>query len=173
MLQQVTGRCRVVALILGVALLAGCGADPDNGDSLVAESYILVVDWVLAEPEFALDLATDEQTLVFVESLGPGEIDLGVQVEIVRHFEPDVDIRFIDIRTEALDDSDGEPVRDGGLLLGLGAVPLTGPLDIRGEVYRGVDSVVGYRFLIDSGGQTPVLIKPPERVEPEGLVAEP
>jgi hypothetical protein len=108
---------------------------------------------------------------VFVESLGPGDIDLEVQVDIVRHFEPVVDIRFIDTRTEALDESAaGAPVRDGGILLGLGPVPVAGPIDIRGEVYRTADRVVGYRFRVARSGQTMVLIEPPQRVEPEGLV---
>lgn len=172
-MQRLTGGHRIGAIVLCAALLAGCGADSDSGDSLVAEAYIVVLDWVLAATESAPDPASDDLPLVFVESLGPGEIDLGVQVEIVGHFEEDVDIRFIDIRTEALDESDGAPVRDGGLLVGLGAVPLTGPLDIRGEIYRTADSVVGYRFRLDRSGETPVLIKPPEQVEPEGLVVEP
>jgi hypothetical protein len=67
----------------------------------------------------------------------------------------------------------GAPVSDGGLLLGLGPVPVAGPIDIRGEVYRTVDCVVGYRFRVGRSDETMVLIEPPQRVEPEGLVGEP
>lgn len=166
------GRGVVPILVCG-AVLAGCGDDGGNGDSRVVDAYIVVVEWVLAEAEFAPDPTVGEMSPVFVESLGPG-VDLEVQVEIVRHFEPVVDIRFIDTRSEALDEFEfGAPVRDGGLLLGLGPVPVAGPIDIRGEVYRTVDRVVGYRFRVARSGQTMVLIEPPERVAPEGLVGEP
>jgi hypothetical protein len=173
MLRSATLRRVVVAIVLCGALLAGCGDDDGSRDSRVADAYIVVVEWVLAEPEFAPDPTLEEMSPVFVESLGPGEIDLDVQVEIVRHFEPVADIRFLDIRAEALDESEaGAPVRDGGLLLGLGPVPAEGPIDIRGEVYRTSDRVVGYRFRVTRSGQTMALIEPPERVEPEGLVGE-
>ena len=163
----------VVAILVSGALLAGCGSDDGSGDSGVADAYIAIVEWVLAEPEFVPDPTLDGMSPVFVESLGPGEIDLEVQVAIVRYFEPVVEIRFIDIRTEALDESEvGAPVRGGGLLLGLGPVPAAGPIDIRGEVYQTVDGVVGYRFRVAQSGQSMVLIEPPERVEPEGLVEE-
>ena len=163
----------VVAILLCGALLAGCGDDDGNRDSTVADAYIVVAEWILAEPEFAPDPTLAETFPVFVESLGPGEIDLDVQVEMVGHFEPVVDIRFIDTRTEALDETEvGAPVRDGGLLLGLGPVPAAGPIDIRGEVYRTAERVVGYRFRVARSGQTMVLVEPPEQVEPEGLIGE-
>ena len=162
----------VVAILCG-ALLAGCGDDNVNRDSTVADAYIVVVEWILAEPEFAPDPTLAETLPVFVESLGPGEIDLDVQVEMVDHFEPVVDIRFIDNRTEALDETEaGTPVRDGGLLLGLGPIPAAGPIDIRGEVYRTTDRIVGYRFRVARSDQTMVLVEPPEPVEPEGLIGE-
>ena len=170
---RTTLRRGVVAILLSGALLAGCGDDAGNRASTVADAYIVVVEWTLAGPEFAPDPTLAETFPVFVESLGPGEIDLDVQVEIVGHFEPDVDIRFIDTRTEALDETEvGAPVRDGGLLVGLGPIPAAGPIDIRGEVYRTADRVAGYRFRVAQSGQTMVLIEPPEQVEPEGLIGE-
>jgi hypothetical protein len=173
MFRRATLRRGVVVILLCGALLAGCGDDDGSRDNAVADAYIVVVEWVLSEPEFAPDPTLAEMPPVFVESLGPVEIDLDVQVEIVRRFEPVVDIRFIDTRSEALDESAvGAPVCDGGLLLGLGPVPVAGPIDIRGEVYRTVDRVVGYRFRVARSGETMVLIEPPERVEPEGLVGE-
>ena len=169
---DLTARAAVVILLCG-ALLAGCGDDSASRESGIADVYIVAIEWVLAESEFATDPALDEMSVVYVDSLGPHEIDLDAQVEVVRHFEGAVDIRFVDTRTEALDESEvGAPVRDGGLLLGLGVVPVEGPIDIRAEVYRTSDRVVGYRFRLVRSGQTMVLIEPPERVEPESLVGE-
>lgn len=174
MFRSATPRRAAVVILLCGALLAGCGDDSGSRDSAVADVYIVVVEWILAESEFAPDPALDEMSPVFIDSLGPGEIGLGVQVEVVRHFEPAVDIRFVDIRSEALDEFEvGAPVRDGGLLLGLGVVPVEGPIDIRAEVYRTVERVAGYRFRLVRSGQAMALIDPPERVEPESLVGEP
>jgi hypothetical protein len=174
MLRSVTLGRAVLAIVLCGTLVAGCGDDGGSRDIHTADSYVVVVEWILAEPEFAPDPTLDEMPPVFVESLGPGEIDLDVQVQIVQHFEPVVDVRFIDTRAEALDESEGGAhVRDGGLLLGLGPIPVEGPIDIRGEVYQTMEDVVGYRFRVARRGQTMVLIEPPERVEPEGLVGEP
>jgi hypothetical protein len=172
MLPRVMSVRSVAAVILCAALLVSCGSDANTEDTQLAEAYIVVVDWVLAEPEFAVEVALDELAVVFVESLGPAEIDLDVQVKVISHFEDQADIRFIDSRHEALEETDGSPVRDGGLLLGLGGVPLDGSWDVRGEVYRTAESVVGYRFQIDRSGITPLLAQPPDRVEPEGLVAD-
>ena len=173
MLCRTTLRRGVVAILLCGALLAACANDDGNRDSTVADAYIVIAEWILAEPEFAPDPTLVETFPIFVESLGPGEIDLDVQVEVVSHFEPVVDIRFIDTRTEALDETEnGAPVRDGGLLLGLGPIPAAGPIDIRGEVYRTADRVVAYRFRVARSGQTMVLVEPPEQVEPEGLIGE-
>jgi hypothetical protein len=165
--------CRgVVAILICGALLAGCG-DDGNRDIALADAYIVVMEWIFAQPEFAPDPTVADTRPVFVESLATSGIDLDVQVEIVNHFEPAVGIRFVDIRTEALDETAaGAPVRDEGLLFGLGPVPVAGPIDIRGEVYRAVDRVVGYRFRVGRRGQAIVLIGPPQRVEPEGLVGE-
>jgi hypothetical protein len=173
MFRRATLRRGVVPILVCGAVLTGCGDDAGRQDSTATDAYIVVVEWVLAQPEFVPDPTLAEPSPVFVESLGPGKIDLAVQVEIVRHFEPVVDIRFVDTRAEALDGSEpGAPVRDGGLLLGLGPVPVAAPIDIRGEVYRTVDHVVGYRFRVARSGQTMVLIEPPEWVEPEGLIGE-
>lgn len=170
---RTTVRRGVVAILLSGVVLAGCGDDDSNRASNVAGAYIVVVEWILAEPEFAPDPTLAETFPVFVESLGPGEINLDVQVEIVGHFGPDVDIRFIDTRTEALDETEVDaPVRDGGLLLGLGPIPAAGPIDIRGEVYQTSDRVAGYRFRVARSGRTMVLVEPPEQVEPEGLIGE-
>ena len=173
MLQRVTSVRNVVAVIACAAVLVSCGSDLDNPESSVADAYILMVDWVLDEPEFAVEVEADELVVVFVESLGPAEIELEVQIEMVGHFEDEADIRFIDSRTEALEESEGAPVREGALLLGLGGVPLDASADVRGEIYRTAESVVGYRFRIDRTGQTPVMTEPPDLVEAEGLVTDP
>jgi hypothetical protein len=66
----------------------------------------------------------DERELptVYVEPLGDGYvIDLGTQAGVVKNMESIAVIRFIDHRAEAIDKKEaGEPVREGGMLLGLG-----------------------------------------------------
>jgi hypothetical protein len=163
---------RVVAVLLCGAALGGCGDDARNDDDrFVTDAYTVAIEWVLARPEFAPDVDLEVVPPVFVDSLGPDEIDLDVQVEIVRRFEPVVDVRFTDTRGEALDATkDGAPVRDGGLLLGLGAVPITTSAEFRCEIYRSADAVVAYRFRVTREGEEMVLIEPPEPVEPEVFV---
>ena len=172
MLPRIMSLRNAAAIALCAALLVSCGSDAGTEEAPLAEAYILVVDWVLAEPEFAVEVAPDKLVVVFVESMGPAEIDLDVQVKVIAHFSDKAEIRFIDTRTEALQEADGFPVREGGLLLGLGGVPLDGSWDVRGEIYQTAERVVGYRFKIDRSGNTPSMTQPPERVEPEGLVAD-
>ncbi len=68
----------------------------------------------------------DEKKLlqVFVEPLGDGYvIDLAVQARVVTALETVARVRFIDHRAEAIDeDQPGQPVREGGLLVGLGPI---------------------------------------------------
>ena len=120
MLSRVRSVHTVLSIILCAALVISCGSDPDEAVSPVAETYILVIDWVLAEPQFAIEVEPDELPVVFVESLGPADIELVVQVAVVGHFIDTADIHFIDSRIEALEEIEGAPVRDGGLLVGLG-----------------------------------------------------
>ena len=95
----------VGAILLSAALLGACGSETTTSDSREADAYILVLEWVLAEPDLAPERTADGLPVVFVESLGSTGIDLDVQVEVVGHFEgTEVDIRFIDSRAEALDD---------------------------------------------------------------------
>ena len=172
MLKRVRSVHTVLAITLCAALVVSCGSDPDEAVNPVAETYILVIDWVLAEPQFALEVEPDELPVVFVESLGPADIELVVQVAVVGHFIDTADIHFIDSRIEALEEIEGAPVRDSGLLLGLGGVAVDGSADVRGEIYRTPESIVGYHFPIDRTGRKPVMTQPPTQVEPEGLVAD-
>lgn len=173
MLQRIRAVRRAVALVVCIALTAGCASAADSEGADLADAYILVLEWVLAEPQFAQDVATGDLPLVFVESFGSRAIDFEVQVDIIMHFEERVEVRFIDIRSEALEDLEGEPVRDGGILIGLGDLSVAAPHEIRGEVYRTEEQVDGYRFRVELGEATGFLLKPPEPIEPEVLVAEP
>lgn len=174
MMRQVARTLGLVAVVVAMAVPVGCGGETDQSANREVDAYTAVVDWVLAEPRFTTTPDPDDKLIVFIESLASGVIDLDVQIEVVGHFEELAEIRFIDTREEAVDQEEpGAPVRDGGMLLGLGAVPATGPLELRGEVYRTVDDVVGYRFMLENKGPKLVLIGPPEEVEPEGLVAAP
>lgn len=173
MLHRMRGVRRVVAIIVCAALVAACGPTPDKDESQLADAYILVLEWVLAVPDYAPNPEPDELPLVFIESLSIDAIEFGVQVDIVGYFEERVDVRFIDIRAEALEEIEGAPVRDGGILLGLGDMSIAEPRAIRGEVYQTADRISGYRFRVDFDGETAMFAEAPEPVEPEVLDSEP
>ena len=67
---------------MSAALLVGCGDDDGSRDNAVADAYIVVVEWILSEPEFAPDPTLADVPPVFVESLQPGEIDLPIRKDL-------------------------------------------------------------------------------------------
>jgi hypothetical protein len=134
-------------VLLAVGLLvtaAGCGDPQQPQTKPTAAVYQAILDEMVAEHVATTTTATAggrsdrngrsgtsredddaaDATLlpVFVEPLGEGYvIDLAVQADVIRGLEDVADVRFIDQRTEALEQSsDGQPVRDGGMLVALG-----------------------------------------------------
>ena len=83
-------------------------------------------------------------------------------------------MRFIDALEEAIDETvDGAPVRSDCVLVGLGPIPETAPVEIRGEIYRTKWDVTAYRFLLAVRGRHVADRRRPVTVDPEGLVGEP
>lgn len=103
------------------------------------------------------------------------EISLQVQVELVSRFEArGYDLRFLDGAEEALDEAEPNvPVRDGGLLVGLGPIPEGRRVDVRAEVYRSLADLDAYRFSLARWGGVWSLVEEPTPVEAEGFVATP
>ena len=148
----------------------GAAARPSEGDA-----YIVVLDWLLDQPEAAFDDETCGDRIVYIESLGPADISLDSQVTVVDQFAAeDLEVRFIDALEEAIDETvDGAPVRSDCVLVGLGPIPETPPVEIRGEIYRTKWDVTAYRFLLAVRDDTWQIVGEPVTVDPEGLVGEP
>ena len=119
------GRSAIGALVLSVAFAASCGSgadDPVTGEGRTAAVYESILDWMLDE-ESGVSVDEKPEWVLFVGSRSEGQVDLDVQVAVVEALAPRIFVRFIDERSEAVEvDSEEESVRDGGLLVGLGAV---------------------------------------------------
>jgi hypothetical protein len=94
-------------------LVAACTSESD-GEVDVAGAYGHVVDWVAER-----SAQDSDRPVVFMIALGEGfEIDLSLQAAILNDASDDVDVQFVDDRSEAFD-GDGL-VRDNGVLLAVG-----------------------------------------------------
>jgi hypothetical protein len=168
-----------LAALVAVAVVGtGACADDDGGTATRpgnGEAYVLLLDWLLDRPEAEVDAETCGDHVVFVESLGPEDIALDTQVVVVDGFTAeDIEVRFIDAREEAVDETvDDAPVSSECVLVGLGPIPETAPYEVRGEIYRNRHAVTAYRFLLVVRDDNWEIASEPEPVDPEGLVGEP
>ena len=87
---------------------------------------------------------------MFVATRSEEPIDIDVQVEVVGALDPRIFVRFIDDRTEAVaEDSDNQPVRDEGILVGLGAVPqASDSVKVYADRYRNSDDVEAWNVTV-------------------------
>ena len=135
----------IATLVLCAGVVASCGSgadDPATGDGRTAAVYESIISWMLdEEPGVSVDQVPE--WVMFVGSRSETQIDLDVQVAVVEALEPRVFVRFIDERSEAVEvDSEDESVRDGGLLLGLGAVAEEGEsVEVYVDRYRDAGDV--------------------------------
>lgn len=162
----------VLAATLGV--LASCTSEsaPDGPDRSV-QIYAAVLTWLLEHeaPVAPGPSEERERPLVYVDHLGPEQLDLQVQIELVSRFDEEYELRFIDATSEALDSERiNAPVRQDRLLIGLGPVPDTFPFSVRAEVYRNARDIDAYRFEVVRWTGEWVLGEEPEVVEPEGFI---
>jgi hypothetical protein len=124
------------AVVLAALVLAGCSGPSKEEASRDAQVYVATIRDVLREqpaPE-----SEDALPVVYVVGVGEKKIAAKVQAEVAAALDDDAEIRFADVRSEAvLEDQDGEPVRDEGVLLALGPVaPDKDPVRVAVEVYR-------------------------------------
>ena len=83
--------------------------------------YGEILEWILEDAPVVDDDA--DSIVVFVASRSEVPIDVDVQVALVDEFADRASLRFVDQRAEALvDDEPEQPVRDSGILVGLGAI---------------------------------------------------
>jgi hypothetical protein len=131
----------VGAVVLVALAMAGCDGTTKDEASRDAQVYVATIRHVLeAEP------ARDEAAplpVVYVVGVGEEKIAPSVQADVAQELDKDAEIRFADKREEALlQNQDDVPVRDGGVLVAVGAVPPdVEPVEVRVEIYRSeVDS---------------------------------
>jgi hypothetical protein len=132
-------RSALAVVVVAVALGSGCGASSDAEEPHPAQIYVATIELVLDEENPAA--GTDELPVVYVVPLGQDDIDATVQADVASELRDVADVRFADARSEAVDeDEPGMPVRDDGVLVGIGDVPEDGgPVDVQVEAYRSED----------------------------------
>jgi len=138
--------------------LTSCSSAPDDrvaGDDRTAAVYESILDWMLDE-EGGIDSGDRPEWVMFVATRSEEPIDIDVQVAVVEALDPRIFVRFIDERTEAVDaDSDDEPVRDDGILVGLGAVPREGDsVEVYADRYRDSDDVEAWHMTVHRSGDS-------------------
>ena len=125
-----------VCLVLAVVLAACEGSIGDGDDAVAVEVLTTVVGSVVAGLPPGED--PDARPVVYVLGIGEDGIAAAVQADVAETLVDDVDVRFADERSEALDSGDpAEPVHDGGVLVAVGDIPdSSGDVDVIVEIYR-------------------------------------
>lgn len=166
----------IATLVLSVATIASCGSgadDPAAGDGRTAAVYGSILDWMLDE-EPGLSIDQKPEWVLFVGSRSEGQVDLDVQVAVVEALERRIFVRFIDERSEAVEvDSENEPVRDGGLLVGLGALAEQGEsVDVYVDRYRDAGDVEAWLVTVRRAGTTWGIVGSPAPTDVRPLPAD-
>lgn len=169
-------RFLLATAVAAAGLLSGCvnGSETDDSSARDAAIYRSVILDVVDRSGIELD-GTEQPPVLFVEALGSEEIPLQVQVDVVGVFIDQYDIRFIDVRDEAVEiDLPGVPVRTGSLLIGLGEIDVDETAEVHTEVYVRIDDVKGFAYTLrDAGDGDWDVVDSPVAIEPEGLVPGP
>lgn len=158
-------RWSIGTLVVSLVSIASCGSgadDPATSDGRTAAVYESILDWMLAEQ---LGISVDEKPewVMFVGSRSEGQIDLDVQVAVAEALGPRIFVRFIDERSEAVDvDTEDKSVRDGGLLVGLGAVAEEGAsVEVYVDRYRDTGDVEAWLVTLRRAGEVWEIVDPP------------
>ena len=116
--------------------MVGCGGPSKDEAARDAQVYVATIQTVLQEQP-APD-PEGELPVVYVVGAGDKKIAAKVQAEVAAALVDDAKIRFADERSDALlEDEDGQPVRDKGVLVAIGPVaPDKDPVRVEVEVYR-------------------------------------
>jgi hypothetical protein len=168
-------RSRLVGSLIcvGALSLSACG-DSDEGSDQPSRkaAYVVMLDWLLANSGVAFGERC-EDPVVFVEAMGSNDIALDDQVGLVNDYEDSFELRFIDSRDEAIDDTAAElTVRDDCVLIGFGPMATGSSVEVRAETYRHSAAVSAFKFELSSVTGSWLIASEPERVDAEGLVVE-
>jgi hypothetical protein len=154
-------------LVIAVAIaLVACGGGDEPTVTVNAATYSTVLAAQLPPP------TPDEEPLpvVFVVSIGDEPLSLEDQIEIVARHAETHDIRFVDDLAAAVDvEVDQRPVRDGGVVVGLGTIPAEGPYVVRVETYRTHEDVTAQLVTVTPGAGSWRVVDS-EAVDPEVFV---
>jgi hypothetical protein len=165
----------LVALVAILLIAPACSTGPTGEDDRDAAVYAAVVRWLLTDeggaPGF-VPFGPDDDRPVFIEPIDPDGIPLEVQVGVIERLEDLAELRFVDTREEALDETEPTaPVHSDGVLLGLGSISEESPPTVRGERYRDESDVDAYRFTMSRESGEWTVAGEPEAVEPESLIS--
>lgn len=147
-----------VAVVAAVVIAAACTPtddDPSDGLGREATIYESILDWML-EGESLPDDGERPAWTMYVSSRYERPIGVDVQVRVVESLDDVIEVRFIDQRSEAVDEAaDEQPVREGGILIGLGAVPAEGDsVDVYVDRYRELDDVEAWEVGLRREGES-------------------
>jgi len=138
---------------MAVALAMGsCGSGGPNEHERAANIYAAVIQALAPDEPAGPGAETEElERVVYAGSLDEERvISLEVQAAVVEMLEDFATIRFVDKKTEAIDDTaDGEPVLDDGVLVLLGAVPAGRSPSIDAERYVDLDDDEHFRISLE------------------------
>jgi hypothetical protein len=122
MLQRLT----VVAAF--TVALGACGSNDPQTNERDPGVYAAAIEAVATEPLGRIASGDDDQLVVYAVAADEDNgISLDVQAAVAEQLEDVITVRFVDKRSEAVDDSEpSEPVLEEGVLVVLGRVP-SGP----------------------------------------------
>jgi hypothetical protein len=147
---------RRLTFLVATTLVAGsCGSDEGPSAERGAQVYGAVIRALVSEPPGHPDTDAEQRDrVVYAGPLGEDvEISLDVQVAVVDQLEQFATIRFVDERNEAIDDDEaGKPVREGGVLLLLGAIPDGRSPAVEATRYIEADVVARFRVAVERSG---------------------
>lgn len=159
----------MVALVSCLAGASACGPGPDGEREIAidATTYVAAID-----PFLPPNTDPDARPVVYIVPVGDAALPLGTQVAVIDAFAELHDVRFVDSDDAAVEaDTEGQPPRDDGMLLGVGTVSESAPHVLRVEIYAGHDEVEARRVTVAVRGDRWVVVEI-EPVEPEVLVGE-
>jgi hypothetical protein len=142
---------RSLAVLVGVCWFAAGCTNLSPSKERASDVYATIIRSFATQPE------GDPLLKVYVEPRGEGSsISVDVQAEVVTAVEDVADVRFIDARSEALEETEAGEflVRDDGLLLAFGPVP-NDAVDVVVEVDQYVDetNLATHRFVMHRKGE--------------------